>query len=181
MAEGLLESELFGHVRGAFTGAIRDREGIFAAADGGTLFLDEIGEVSAHLQQRLLRVLQEREFTPVGQSRSLSVDVRVVAATNRDLKRDMESGRFREDLFYRLNVVRVHLPPLRERAGDIAALVESYLAPAGGAQLRRATANVSPLAMRLLQAHSWPGNVRQLHAAIESAMVATGGGQIEAS
>ena len=180
MAEGLLESELFGHVKGAFTGAIKDRNGVFAAADGGTIFLDEVGEVSPALQQRLLRVLQEREFTPVGQTRPVRVDVRVLAATNRDLKSAVESGRFREDLFYRLNVVRIALPPLRDRLSDIPLLAEAFLSRIGDDLLRRGGAMLSPLAMRMLQSCAWPGNVRQLHAALESALVASGGARIEA-
>ena len=178
LAEGVLESELFGHVLGAFTGAVRDRKGVFEAANGGTLFLDEIGEVSPGLQHRLLRVLQERELTPVGSVTTTKVDVRVVAATHRDLKLEMEAGRFREDLYYRLNVVRIPVPPLRERAGDVALLAEAYLA--ARRPLGPAWAMTSPLAMRLLQSYRWPGNVRQLHAALESALLQAGGGRIEA-
>ena len=126
LAEGVLESELFGHVRGAFTGAARDRSGLFSAADGGTLLLDEIGDVSLGMQHRLLRVLQEREFTPVGAVKPVSVDVRIVAATNRDLRAEMEAGRFHDDLYYRLNVVRVEVPPLRERREDIPLIAESF-------------------------------------------------------
>ena len=176
LAEGVLESELFGHVRGAFTGAARDRSGLFSAADGGTLLLDEIGDVSLGMQHRLLRVLQEREFTPVGAVKPVSVDVRIVAATNRDLRAEMEAGRFRDDLYYRLNVVRVEVPPLRERREDIPLIAESFF--------RRVDlpphAACSPLAMRHLQAHRWPGNVRQLLAALESARIQSGGRRIEA-
>ena len=176
LAEGVLESELFGHVRGAFTGAAGDRKGLFAAADGGTLLLDEIGDVSKGMQQRLLRVLQEQEFTPVGAVKPVSVDVRVIAATNHDLRAEMEAGRFREDLYYRLNVVRIEVPPLRERREDIPLIAESFF--------RRVDlpphAACSPLAMRHLQAHGWPGNVRELLAALESARIRSGGRRIEA-
>jgi two-component system response regulator HydG len=176
LAEGVLESELFGHVRGAFTGAARDRNGLFAAADGGTLLLDEIGDVSLGMQQRLLRVLQEKEFTPVGAERPVSVDVRVIAATNRDLKAEMEAGRFRDDLYYRLNVMGLTVPPLRERREDIPLIAESFF--------RRVDfpphAACSPLAMRQLQSYRWPGNVRELLAALESARIRSGGLRIEA-
>ena len=176
LAEGVLESELFGHVRGAFTGAQRDRTGLFAAAHGGTLLLDEIGDVSLGMQHRLLRVLQEHEFTPVGSVKPVSVDVRVVAATNRDLRAEMEAGRFRDDLYYRLNVVRIEVPPLRERREDVPLIAESFF--------RRVDlsphAACSPLAMRHLQAYGWPGNVRELLAALESAQILSGGRRIEA-
>ena len=178
LAQGVLESELFGHVRGAFTGAMRDRKGFFQAADGGTLFLDEIGDVSLMVQNRLLRVLQEREITPVGGERSVSVDVRIVAATNRDLKEAMDAGSFRHDLFYRLNVFRVELPPLRHRRGDLPLLVEHFLQARASEGGHRWT--VSPLAMRLLQAHPWPGNVRELFAVLESAIIHADGSRIEA-
>jgi DNA-binding NtrC family response regulator len=178
LADGLLESELFGHVKGAFTGAVKDKAGLFEAAAGGTIFLDEIGGVSFALQQRLLRVLQEREVTRVGAVRPTRVDVRVIAATNRDLRSEVQAGRFREDLFYRLNVFPLTLPPLRERAGDIPLLVEHALNRLG----RPATARTScsPFAMRLLRAHPWPGNVRELFAAVESAIIRAGDRRIEA-
>jgi DNA-binding NtrC family response regulator len=178
LADGLLESELFGHVKGAFTGAVKDKAGLFEAAAGGTIFLDEIGGVSFALQQRLLRVLQEREVTRVGAVRPTRVDVRVIAATNRDLRSEVQAGRFREDLFYRLNVFPLTLPPLRERAGDIPLLVEHALHRLG----RPATASTScsPFAMRLLRAHPWPGNVRELFAAVESATIRAGDRRIEA-
>jgi DNA-binding NtrC family response regulator len=178
LASGVLESELFGHVRGAFTGANRDRKGLFQAAQGGTLFLDEIGEVGPAVQNRLLRVLQEKEVIPVGGDQALKVDVRVVAATNRDLKRAMQVGDFRQDLYYRLNVFRVELPPVRHRVEDIPLLVEHFLAerePGDGSRW-----HVSPLAMRLLQAYPWPGNVRELFAVLESAIIRTDGHRIEA-
>ena len=176
LAEGLLESELFGHERGAFTGAVRQRKGHFQAAEGGTLLLDEIGDVSPALQHRLLRVLQERELTPVGSVRPVSVDVRVVAATNKDLRAEMEAGRFRDDLYYRLNVVRIELPPLRARREDIPLLVEACLSRLG----RPSHEGCSPMAMRILQAHAWPGNVRELFAALESAHIRAGDRRIEA-
>ena len=176
LAEGVLESELFGHVRGAFTGAQRDRTGLFAAADGGTLLLDEIGDVSLGMQHRLLRVLQEREFTPVGAVKPVSVDVRVVAATNRNLRVEMEAGRFRDDLYYRLNVLGITVPPLRERREDIPLIAESFFRSVD----LPSHAACSPLAMRHLQAHGWPGNVRELLAALESARIRSGGRRIEA-
>lgn len=176
LAEGLLESELFGHEKGAFTGAVRQRKGLFEAAAGGTLLLDEIGDVTPGVQHRLLRVLQERELTPVGSVRPVKVDVRIVAATNTDLREAMESGRFRDDLYYRLNVVRIELPPLRARREDIPLLAEAFFERVG----RRPHAGLSPLAMRLLQAHRWPGNVRELLAVLESAHIAAGDRRIEA-
>jgi len=176
LAEGLLESELFGHRKGAFTGAVRDRAGLFESASGGTILLDEIGDVSPAMQHRLLRVLQERELTPVGAVKPVSVDVRVVAATNKDLRAEMEAGRFRDDLYYRLNVVRIELPPLRARREDIPLLIEAFYAKVG----RRPHAGCSPLAMRLLQAHPWPGNVRELLAVLESSHIQAGDRRIEA-
>lgn len=180
LAEGVLESELFGHVRGAFTGAVADRKGLFAAARGGTIFLDEVGDVGAALQQRLLRVLQEREVLPVGAVRAERVDVRVVAATHRDLESEMREGRFRDDLYYRLNVYRIDVPPLRARAADVPLLVEAALARLRERGAAHAPAACSPLAMRLLRAHAWPGNVRELFAVVESAAIRAGGGRIEA-
>ena len=175
LAEGVLESELFGHLRGAFTGAVEDRPGLIRSAQGGTLFLDEIGDVSPAVQQRLLRVLQEREVVPLGGSRPTAVDIRLVAATHRDLRSRVREGLFREDLFFRLNVFHIHLPPLRERRGDIPLLVDHALRSEGDA-----AAPVSPLAMRALLAHPWPGNVRQLLSALESARIRAGGGPIQA-
>ena len=156
---GLLESELFGHVRGSFTGAVADRRGAFRDAAGGTLFLDEIGDMSADCQAKLLRVLQERVVTPVG-GRPEPVDVRIVSATHRDLAGDVAAGRFREDLFYRLSVVPIALPPLRERSGDIAALATSFL-PVGR--------SLAPGTVAVLERHGWPGNVRELQNAIRRA------------
>ncbi|MEM7416754.1 MAG: sigma-54 dependent transcriptional regulator [Gemmatimonadota bacterium] len=176
LSEGLLESELFGHKKGAFTGAVQDRTGLFEAASGGTILLDEIGDVSPAMQHRLLRVLQERELTRVGDVKPISVDVRVVAATNKDLRAEMEAGRFRDDLYYRLNVVRIELPPLRARREDIPLIAEAFYARVG----RRPHAGCSPLAMRLLQAHPWRGNIRELLASLESAHIQAGDRRIEA-
>ena len=176
LAEGLLESELFGHKKGAFTGAIRDRTGLFEAAAGGTILLDEIGDVSPGMQHRLLRVLQERELTPVGAIRPIKVAVRIVAATNRELRAEMEADRFRDDLYYRLNVVRIELPPLRQRREDIPLIAEAFYARVE----RRPHAGCSPLAMRLLQAYPWPGNVRELLAVLESSHINAGERRIEA-
>jgi DNA-binding NtrC family response regulator len=180
LAEGVLESELFGHVRGAFTGAVRDRVGVFEAADGGTIFLDEIGEMSVTLQQRLLRVLQEREVTRVGSSRAAKVDVRVVAATNRDLPALVEQGRFREDLYYRLAVFPIALPPLRDRRTDIPLLVEHTLNTLRARRQGAERLACSPFAMRLLRAYDWPGNVRHLFGVLERAAVEAAYGRIEA-
>jgi DNA-binding NtrC family response regulator len=180
LAPGLVESELFGHVRGAFTGAVRDKQGVFQAAGGGTVFLDEIGDVTPAVQHRLLRVLQEREVTPVGVVRPVPVDVRVIAATNRDLRAEVAGGRFREDLFYRLNVFRIALPPLRDRRADIPLLVEHALERLSSRPQRTARLVCSPLAMRLLQAYAWPGNVRELSSVLESAALRAGEGRIDA-
>jgi DNA-binding NtrC family response regulator len=180
LAPGLVESELFGHVRGAFTGAVRDKQGVFEAATGGTVFLDEIGDVSPAVQHRLLRVLQEREVTPVGTARPTSVDVRVIAATNRDLRAEVTAGRFREDLFYRLKVFHIMLPPLRDRRADIPLLVEHALERLVGRPRRTQRFVCSPLTMRLLQAYTWPGNVRELFSVLESAALRAGEGRIDA-
>lgn len=157
----LLESELFGHEKGAFTHAIRSRPGRFELADGGTIFLDEIGEMDLSLQVKILRVLQEKEIERVGGTGSKKVDVRVVAATNRDLEREVAAGRFREDLYYRLNVIPLHLPPLRERGGDVLLLAENFLV-ADCKKKERPTLTLSPDTRRILSAYSWPGNVREL-------------------
>jgi two-component system response regulator HydG len=175
LADGVLESELFGHVRGAFTGAVGDREGLFRAAEGGTILLDEVGDMSLRLQQRLLRVLQEREVTPVGASRPVSVDVRVIAASRRDLRSEAEAGRFRDDLFYRLAVFPIELPPLRDRHGDVPLLVEAALERLRGRSLVPTPESCTPSAMRLLRAWKWPGNVRELLGVLESAAIRSGG------
>jgi DNA-binding NtrC family response regulator len=168
--EGLLESELFGHVRGAFTGAMATRRGLFEEADQGTLFLDEIGDLSPPLQAKLLRVLQEHRIKPVGGNEESEVDVRLVAATHQDLPGLVRSGRFREDLYYRLNVVSIQLPPLRERREDIPLLVEHFLRRYGSEQ-GQVPKTFAPEAMRLLVAYEWPGNVRELANVVERAMV----------
>ncbi len=182
-AEGLLESELFGHVKGAFTGAVRDRAGVFESANGGTIFLDEVGELSATAQQRLLRVLQEREVTKVGASHPARVDVRVVAATNRDLSVAITDGGFRNDLYYRLAVFPLVLPPLRSRRADIPLLIEHALSEmrTNDAQRQDRTALAcSPLAMRMLRAYDWPGNVREMIAVLERAAIDADFGRIDA-
>ncbi|MFT4547539.1 MAG: DNA-binding NtrC family response regulator [Verrucomicrobiales bacterium] len=168
--EALLESELFGHEKGSFTGAAAQRIGRFEQCDGGTLFLDEIGEMPIAVQSKILRVLQEGEFSRVGGNKTISSDVRILAATNRNLEREVEKGTFREDLFYRLNVVRVHIPPLRERTDDIRTLAEFFLKKIaikqGGAPLR-----LSEDSMRLLENYNWPGNVRELENTMQRAAV----------
>jgi DNA-binding NtrC family response regulator len=172
--ETLLESELFGHVRGAFTGAMTAKKGKFALADGGTIFLDEIGTMNPTLQSKLLRVLQEREFEPLGAERTERVDVRVIAATNRDLRQMVGEGRFQEDLFYRLNVIPIELPPLRDRREDIPALVEHFVAKHAqriGRRVERLEDGVIPQ----LQRYDWPGNVRELENTIERAVVLSNG------
>ena len=170
LPEQLLESELFGHERGAFTGADRQKRGLFESADGGTLFLDEIGEMAPMLQAKLLRFLEEKAFRRVGGSVDIKVDVRVVAATNRHLKDEIKQGRFREDLFYRLNVVPIALPALRERASDIPALLNFYL-DIFNTEFRKHVQGVSPDALARLQAYQWPGNIRELRNAVERAML----------
>src|SRR5262245_45701734 len=161
--EGLLESELFGHVRGAFTGAIATKRGLFERADGGTLFLDEIGDMGAGLQAKLLRVLQDHEVRPVGSTQAIKVDVRIIAATNRNLDVEMEAGRFREDLYYRLNVIPIHLPPLRERQEDIPSLVDAFVRKHSGDRPRRFSRD----AISRLQAQAWRGNARELENVVE--------------
>lgn len=170
LSEGLLESELFGHVKGAFTHAIRDKVGRFEAADGGTLFLDEIGDISIEVQIKLLRVLQERTFERVGSSEPLKVDVRIVAATHQDLETLMQQKRFRDDLFYRLNVLPIHLPPLRERAEDIPELALHFL-HVYGERMNKQLTGIEDEAMVRLKTYPWPGNIRQLENAIQHAVV----------
>ena len=178
LPESLLESELFGHARGAFSGASSDRAGLFEAAHGGTLFLDEIGEVPLGLQAKLLRALQEREVRRLGENRSRKVDVRVVAATNRDLGKDVESGHFRRDLYYRLRVIEIPIPPLRERPDDVLPLARALLVDAARRTGAKASA-FSPEAARLLARHRWPGNVRELANAVERAAVLAAGTRVE--
>jgi transcriptional regulator with GAF, ATPase, and Fis domain len=178
--EELLESELFGHVKGAFTSAVSQREGRFALADGGTIFLDEIGDMSPNLQVKLLRVLQERTFEPVGSSKTLSVDVRVVAATNQQLEQAIRERRFREDLFYRLNVFPVHVPPLRERPEDIPLLAQHFLERASQSKGKQVV-GIQPETMDLLCAYAWPGNVRELENLIERLVILCSEGRIEPS
>jgi len=169
LAESLLESELFGHVRGAFTGAVTARRGLFETGHGGTVFLDEVGDIGPNVQAKLLRVLELQEVKPVGGNEPVRIDVRLIAATNKDLQTEVREGRFREDLFYRLNVVSIHLPPLRERREDILVLAQHFLrkyAEANG----KGIGGIAPEAMARLEAHSWPGNVRELENAIERAV-----------
>ncbi|MGE0827041.1 MAG: sigma-54-dependent transcriptional regulator [Candidatus Binatia bacterium] len=169
-AEGVLESELFGHEKGAFTGADRAKPGVFERADGGTLFLDEIGEVTPDCQGKLLRVLQERKFQRVGGVEERTVDIRLVAATNRDLKAEVTAGRFREDLYFRLAVIPIHLPPLRDRPEDILPLARHFLAK-WNVELSRGVIGWAPAVEKYLVHHSWPGNVRELENAIERGVV----------
>jgi two-component system NtrC family response regulator len=172
LSENLLESELFGHVKGSFTGAIVTKPGLFEVADGGTLFLDEIGNISLTTQSKLLRVIQEREFTPVGGTKLKKVDVRILAATNKDLPEKIKEGTFREDLFYRLNIVPIHLPPLRERPEDIPLLAQHFLEKYCR-ELDKKLKALSPAAVELLVRHSWPGNVRELENTMERVAVMT--------
>ena len=177
LPESLLESELFGHIKGSFTGAIKDKDGLLVAAAGGTFFLDEIGEMSPATQVKLLRAIQEREVIPVGATKAVSVDVRIIAATNRDLEEEIVRGRFRSDLYYRLNVIQLHLPRLRERREDIPILVSHFLARSaeadGGAPLMP-----TEEALAVLAEYDWPGNVRELENALERAVVVATGDEI---
>jgi DNA-binding NtrC family response regulator len=179
LAETLLESELFGHEKGSFTGAVAQRKGKFELADGGTLFLDEIGDVSPKLQVDLLRVLQERRFFRVGGTQEIAVDVRVIAATHRDLEAEVRAGRFRDDLFYRLNVIAIRIPPLRERLEDVPLLAQEFLDRLAH-ELGREVTGISEEALRLLLDHPWPGNVRELENAIERALVTCKAGVLAA-
>jgi two-component system response regulator HupR/HoxA len=173
LPENLLETELFGHRKGAFTSAVQDKRGLFEVADGGTIFLDEIGETTPGMQVRLLRVLEAGEFRPLGSSETRHVDVRVIAATNRDLREAVTQGYFRQDLFYRLNVVQIHLPPLRERLDDIPLLAEHFL-ETSNERLGKRVHGITRSAMDLLLAHRWPGNVRELANEIERAVALSG-------
>ena len=177
LPDTLVEAELFGHARGAFTDAKTEKPGRFALAEGGTLLLDEIGDVSSSVQVKLLRVLQEKEYVPLGATNAVRADVRILAATNRDLSHEVQAGRFRQDLFFRLNVVRMALPPLRSRWEDIPLLVEHFIARFNALQGRR-IAHISEPAMAALVAHTYPGNVRELENAIEHAFVICGGDTI---
>jgi DNA-binding NtrC family response regulator len=180
LPENLLESELFGHVKGSFTGASRDKEGLFFAAGEGTFFLDEIGETTPAIQVKLLRVLQQREVIPVGATESKPVNARVIAATNRDLEEQIKLGHFRSDLFYRLNVVSITLPPLRERPGDIPLLAEAFLKRAAEARGEEPR-SLQPDALEAMQAYDWPGNVRELENALERAGILAKGNAIPLS
>jgi len=175
----LLESELFGHVKGSFTGAIANREGYFCTADGGTVFLDEIGDMPMEMQVKLLRVLEEGEVRPVGSSEVRKVDVRIVAATNKDLQVEREQGRFRDDLFYRLQVISINLPPLRDRSGDVDHLVRFFLAqfpsPSARTDGRDPVPTMDEKAMAALRSYSWPGNVRELENEVQRALALTSG------
>jgi len=178
--ETLLESELFGHIKGAFTGAHMTKEGRFDTADTGTIFLDEIGDMSMKLQVKILRVLQERKFEPVGSTKSHEVDVRIITATNQDLEKAVKEGRFREDLFYRLNVIPIRIPPLRERRSDIPLLVHHFLERANR-ECERAIEGITSDAMNILVNYEWPGNVRELENLIERLTVLKSGGNIDVS
>lgn len=180
LSEGVLESELFGHVKGAFTNAFENRTGRFEAAHGGTIFLDEINSVNSNVQVKLLRVLQEHEFERVGDTKTITVDTRIIAATNRDLVSLVEQDRFREDLYYRLNVLPVYLPPLRERPDDVPRLVQFFL-ERYARQNGRSVTTVANDAMGYLKAYSWPGNVRELQNYIERAIVLAEGASLTAS
>jgi two-component system response regulator AtoC len=180
LPEALLESELFGHERGAFTGADRQKRGLLETADGGTVFLDEIGEMVPGLQAKLLRFLEEKTFKRVGGSADIRVDVRVIAATNRKLEEEVRAGRFREDLFYRLNVLPIALPPLRDRNEDIPLLVEFYV-DAYNQEFKKRVRGVAPDAMKRLRAHGWPGNIRELRNAVERAMLLAEGDVLQDS
>jgi DNA-binding NtrC family response regulator len=175
----LLESELFGHTRGAFTGAVAAKKGYFEVADGGSIFLDEIGTISLETQAKLLRVIQERDFTPLGETTRRQVDVRIIAATNVDLRQSVDEGSFREDLFYRLNVISINLPPLRERREDILPLAQHFIRKYSEENGRQISDQISPEVLSALEAHNWPGNVRELENVIERAIIIARGHVIE--
>jgi DNA-binding NtrC family response regulator len=174
----LLESELFGHTKGAFTGAVNAKKGLFDVADGGSIFLDEISTIPPETQARLLRVIQEREFTPLGDTQPRRVDVRIIAATNTDLQRAVKSGDFREDLFYRLNVINIHLPPLRDRREDILPLAQHFIRKYNEENARIISENISPEVLRTLERYNWPGNVRELETALERAVIVARGNEL---
>ncbi|MDD3147419.1 MAG: sigma-54 dependent transcriptional regulator [Candidatus Riflebacteria bacterium] len=174
----LLESQMFGHERGAFTGAVSRQEGCFERADGGSLFLDEIGDMSMITQTKLLRVLQEQEFERIGGNNTIKVDVRILAATNKNLLDEIKRGRFREDLYYRLNVVEIHIPPLRERMEDVTEIVENFVSEFG-VKYNKPDMKISRQALQTLLNYGWPGNVRELRNVIERAMVLSRSAQIE--
>ncbi len=180
LSSNLLESELFGHVRGAFTGAVKDHSGLFQRANGGTLFLDEVAELPLELQAKLLRVLQERNYIPVGGNRTIDVDVRIVAATHRSLREEVKNGQFREDLMYRLRVVPIFLPPLRERREDISLLIWHFITRHNDGRVR-IIEKIDPQAMRVLLDYSWPGNVRELHNVVEYAFAVGRGATLRLS
>jgi sigma-54 specific flagellar transcriptional regulator A len=179
--ENLIESVLFGHARGAFTGAHANHHGLVATAEGGTLFLDEIGELPFAVQVKILRLLQQREYSPVGDSRTIKCDIRVVAATNRDLDKEVAAGRFREDLFYRLNVIQIALPPLRDRGADISGLATHFFKECAARSARDDLVGFSDEAIRTMQAYDWPGNVRALENAVERAVLLAPGPFVEVS
>ncbi len=187
LPENLLESELFGHVKGSFTGAVRDKEGLMVAASGGTFFLDEVAEMSPSLQVKFLRTLQEREVVPVGATEPIRTDVRIIAATNRDLEQEIRRGSFRSDLYYRLNVISLHLPPLRDRLDDVPLLAEHFLANLAerrggrgdGANGKNGGLHVTETALTALMHYDWPGNVRELENALERAAVLTSNGTVD--
>jgi DNA-binding NtrC family response regulator len=177
LPENLLESELFGHIKGAFTGAVRDKQGLFVAAKTGTFFLDEVGEMTPATQVKVLRVLQEREVVPVGSTEAIPVDVRIIAATNRDLEEEIRRGMFRSDLYYRLNVITMHLPPLRDRLDDVTILADHFLTRFAAGRGKTAP-KLAPEALTALQLYDWPGNVRELENALERASVLCPNGEI---
>ncbi|MGH9897372.1 MAG: sigma-54 interaction domain-containing protein, partial [Pyrinomonadaceae bacterium] len=174
----LLESELFGHTKGAFTGAIAAKKGLFEIADGGTIFLDEIGDIPPETQSKLLRVIQEREFTPLGDTTPRRVDVRIVAATNVDLREAVRSGTFREDLYYRLSVVPIEMPPLRDRREDILSLAQHFIRKFNEENNRHISETIPPGVLALLEAYNWPGNVRELENSIERAVIIAPGNEL---